>query len=139
MKPEGEYKIVDFMKKDVLEVTPETTVRKVAKLMETKHVSSAVVCENKKLLGIITEKDLARKIVAKGLNADEALAKDIMTTDLLTIGPEKSLYDAMLKLNKKKVTHLPVVSNGKIVGIITSMDILRTQPSYMEILAGPRV
>ena len=139
MKPEGEYRIVDFMKKDVLQVTPETPVRKVAKLMATKHVSSAVVCENKKLLGIITEKDLARKIVAKGLNADEALAKDIMTTDLLIIEPEASLYDAMLKLNRKKVTHLPVVSNGKIVGIITSMDILRTQPSYMEILAGPKI
>ena len=139
MKPEQEYKVGEFMKKDLIQVTPETSVRKVAEVMAKKHVSSVVVCTNKKLVGIITEKDLARKIVAKGLNADEALAKDIMTTDLLTIEPETSLYDAMLKINKKKVTHLPVVSNGKIVGIITSMDILRTQPSYMEILAGPRV
>ena len=139
MKPEQEYKVGEFMKKDLIQVTPETSVRKVAEVMAKKHVSSAVVCTNKKLVGIITEKDLARKIVAKGLNADEALAKDIMTTDLLTIEPETNLYDAMLKLNKKKVTHLPVVSNGKIVGIITSMDILRTQPSYMEILAGPKI
>tara|TARA_Y100000031_G_scaffold111053_1_gene122419 strand:+ start:232 stop:651 length:420 start_codon:yes stop_codon:yes gene_type:complete len=139
MKPEQDYKVKEFMKKDVVRVTPETSVRKAAEVMAAEHVSSAVVCENKKLLGIITEKDLARKIVAKGVDADKALAKDIMTTDLTTIEPEKNLYDAMLKLNKKKVTHLPVVKDNEIVGIISSMDILKVQPSYMEILAGPKV
>ena len=139
MKPEQEYKVKDFMKKDVIMVTPKTSVRKVAEVMAAEHVSSALICENKKLLGIVTEKDLARKIVAKGLDADKALAKDIMTTDLVTIEPEKSLYDAMIKLNKKKVTHLPVIKNKEVIGILTSMDILRVQPSYMEILAGPKV
>ncbi len=139
MKPESEYKVWEFMKRDLVEVVPETSVKKAAEIMAKKHVSSAVVCENKKLLGIITEKDLARKIVARGLDADKALAKDIMSTNLITIEPEKSLYDAMLKLNKKKLTHLPVVKDNQIIGIITSMDILRTQPSLMEIYAGPRV
>ncbi|MFH0876541.1 MAG: CBS domain-containing protein [archaeon] len=139
MKPEQEYKVKEFMKTNVLRVTLETSVRKVAEVMAAKHVSSAVVCENNKLLGIITEKDLARKIVAKGIDADKALAKDIMTADLVTIDPEKSLYDAMLKLNEKKVTHLPVIKNKEVIGILTSMDILRIQPSYMEILAGPKV
>jgi len=139
MKPEQEYKVKEFMSKDVVSVTPETSVRKAAEVMAAEHVSSAVVCENKRLVGIITEKDLARKIVAKGVDADKALAKDIMTSELVTIEPEKSLYDAMLKLNKKKVTHLPVVKNNVLVGIISSMDILKVQPSYMEILAGPKV
>ena len=139
MKPEQEYKVKEFISKDVVSVTPETSVRKAAEVMAAEHVSSAVVCENKRLVGIITEKDLARKIVAKGVDADKALAKDIMTSELVTIEPEKSLYDAMLKLNKKKVTHLPVVKNNVLVGIISSMDILKVQPSYMEILAGPKV
>ena len=139
MKPEQEYKVKEFMSKDVVSVTPETSVRKAAEVMAAEHVSSAVVCENKRLVGIITEKDLARKIVAKGVDADKALAKDIMTSELVTIEPEKSLYDAMLKLNKKKVTHLPVVKNNVLVGIISSMDILKVQPSYMEILAGLKV
>jgi len=139
MKPEQEYKVKEFMKKDVVIVTPETSVRKAAEVMAAEHVSSAMVCKNKRLVGIITEKDLARKIVAKGVDADKALAKDIMTSELVTIEPEKSLYDAMLKLNKKKVTHLPVVRNNVLVGIISSMDILRVQPSYMEILAGPKI
>ena len=139
MKPEQDYKVKEFMKENIVQVTPKTIVRKVAEVMAAEHVSSVIVCVNKKLLGIITEKDLARKIVAKGVDAEKVTAKEIMTIDLVTIEPEKSLYDAMLKLNKKKVTHLPVVSNNEVVGILTSMDILRVQPSYMEILAGPKV
>ena len=136
MKPEQDYKVKEFMKKDVVKVTPGTTVKKAAEVMAAEHVSSALVCENKKLLGIITEKDLARKIVAKGLDAERMMAKDIMSTDLVTIDPDKSLYDAMIKMNNKKVTHIPVVKGKEIVGILTSMDILRVQPSYMEILAA---
>ncbi len=139
MKPEQDYTVEEFMRKDIVQVTPETSVRKVAEVMAAEHVSSVVVCENKKLFGIITEKDLAMKIVAKGVDAEKVTAREIMTADLVTIEPEKSLYDAMLKLNKKKITHLPVVKDKEIVGILTSMDILRVQPSYMEILAGPKV
>ncbi|MBW2976175.1 CBS domain-containing protein, partial [Candidatus Woesearchaeota archaeon] len=137
MKPEQEYNVRDFMKTELVEVNPETSVKKVAEIMAEKHVSSAIVAKEKAIAGIITEKDLARKIVAKGLDAEKVTAKDIMTVDLVTVNPETSLYDAMLKLNEKKITHLPVVRENKIVGIITSMDILRVQPSYMEILAGP--
>ncbi|MCH7928064.1 MAG: CBS domain-containing protein, partial [Candidatus Dadabacteria bacterium] len=74
---------------------------------------------------------MARKVVAKGLDAGEITVKDIMTTELVIIEPEKSLYDAMILLNKKKIKHLPVIKNNVVVGIITSMDILRVQPSYM--------
>ena len=137
MKPEQEYKVKEFMSKDVVSVTPETSVRKAAEVMAAEHVSSALVCENKKLLGIITEKDLARKIVAKGLDADKIMAKDIMTTDVVTVSSNTSLYDAMVLINKRKIKHLPVVDNNAVVGIITAMEILRIQPSYMEILANP--
>ncbi len=71
----------------------------------------------------------------EGLNVEEITAKDIMTTELITVEPNKSLYDAMILLNKKKIKHLPVLENNVLVGIITVMDILRVQPSYMEILA----
>ena len=137
MKPEQDYKVSEFMTKDVVKVTTETSVRKCAEVMAAEHVSSTTVTEDEAIVGIITEKDLARKIVAKGVDADKVMAKDIMTTDLVTVEPEASLYDAMLKLNKKKITHLPVVRNNVIIGIITSMDILKVQPSYMEILANP--
>src|SRR3989338_8839373 len=104
MKPEQDYNVKEFMNKDVVQVRPETSVRKAAEIMAAEHVSSALICENKKLLGIITEKDLARKIVAKGLDAEKIKVKDRMSIDLVTVEPETSLYDAMIKLNKKKIT-----------------------------------
>ena len=137
MKPETDYKVAEFMNKDLVQVTPDTPVKRCAEVMAAKKVSSALVTEKKKILGIVTEKDLARKIGAKGLNADKVLAKDIMTTDLVTVSPNTSLYDAMLLIEKRKIKHLPVVDHGSVVGIITAMEILRIQPSYMEILANP--
>lgn len=137
MKPETEYKVGEFMTKDLVQVTPDTTVRRCAEVMAAERVSSALVTEKKKILGIVTEKDLARKIVAKGLDADEILAKDIMTRDLVTVSSNTSLYDAMVLIDKKKIKHLPVIDKNVVVGIITAMEILRVQPSYMEILANP--
>ena len=137
MKPETDYKVEEFMNKDIVQVTPETNVKRCAEVMAAEHVDSALVTEDKRIAGIVTEKDLARKVVAKGLDVGEITVKDIMTTELVIIEPEKSLYDAMILLNKKKIKHLPVIKDNVIVGIITSMDILRVQPSYMEILANP--
>ena len=138
MKPESEYKVGEFMNRDLVQVSPETSVKRCAEVMAAERVSSALVTDKKRVLGIVTEKDLARKIVAKGLDAEEILAKDIMTTDVLTVSSNTSLYDAMVLINKRKIKHLPVVDKNVVVGIITAMEILRIQPSYMEILAAPR-
>ena len=136
MKPEHDYLISEFMNKNLVKVTPDTPVKNCAEVMAAERVSSVIISENNSLKGIITEKDLCRKIVAKGLDGNEVRVKDIMTTDLVTIDSDASLYDAMLKLNKKQIKHLPVVSNNVTVGIITAMDILKVQPAYMEILAS---
>ncbi|MEK6949863.1 MAG: CBS domain-containing protein [Nanoarchaeota archaeon] len=137
MKPELDYKVAEFMNRDLVQVRPDTSVKRCAEVMAAERVSSALVTEKKKVLGIVTEKDLARKIVAKGLDAEEIMAKDIMSTDVVTVSSNTSLYDAMVLINKRKIKHLPVVDNNVVVGIITAMEILRIQPSYMEILANP--
>ncbi len=135
MKPEDSYPVSEFMQKDLVEVTPGTSVKAAAEVMASQRVSSAVVIENSKIQGIVTEKDLARKIVAKGLDPHETMVQDIMTRDLITTTPDTSLYDAMVLLNDKKIKHLPVVDNGIVVGLITAMDILRVQPALMDIIA----
>ncbi|MAG15829.1 CBS domain-containing protein [Candidatus Woesearchaeota archaeon] len=137
MKPEQDYTVSEFMNKDLVAVNPRTTAKECAEVMAAEKVSSAVVTENSALAGIVTEKDLARKIVAKGVDANKIMVKDIMTTGVITVEPSTSLYDAMVLLNNKKIKHLPVVSDNAVVGIITAMEILRIQPSYMELLASP--
>jgi signal-transduction protein with cAMP-binding, CBS, and nucleotidyltransferase domain len=136
MEPGDGYKVGEFMSMDVVKVSPESSVFDCANVMASKHVSSIVVLEGTALKGIVTEKDLARKIVAKGLDAKQTLVKDIMTTEVLTVEPDTSLYDAMVLLNKKKIKHLPVIKGNVVAGIITAMDILRVQPSYMEVLSA---
>ncbi len=136
MKPEQDYTVREFMTKDVVEVTLGTTAKRCAEVMAAEKVSSAIVTENNSLVGIVTEKDLARKIVAKGLDANRILVKDIMATELVTVEPEATLYDAMLLINKKKIKHLPVVKDNVVLGIITAMEILKIQPAYMELLAS---
>lgn len=126
------------MTKDLVQVSQETTVKQCAEVMVAERVSSAVVLENNAVTGIITEKDLAKKVVAKGLDANKLLVKDVMSVDLVTVEPETSLYDAMLKLTKNKIKHLPVVRDNVALGIITAMDILRVQPSYMEVLSAAK-
>ncbi len=138
MNPENDYTIGEFMTRDIVEVTPGTTAMSCVEVMEAEKVSSVLVIEGNRLLGIITEKDLARKVVGKGLDAKEVMAKDIMTKDLLTAAPETSLYDAMLMLGSRKIKHLPVVKDNIPLGMITAMDILRVQPSYMDILKAPK-
>jgi len=138
MKPEQDYTVGDFMTKDLVQVSQETTVKQCAEVMVAERVSSAVVLENNAVTGIITEKDLAKKVVAKGLDANKLLVKDVMSVDLVTVEPETSLYDAMLKLTKNKIKHLPVVRDNVALGIITAMDILRVQPSYMEVLSAAK-
>lgn len=135
MNPEEEYTVGEFMTRDLVEVTPGTTAMKCAQVMQAERVSSIVVLENNRLVGILTEKDLARKVVAGGLDAAKVMVKDIMTKDPLSVEPETSLYDAMLKLNSRKIKHLPVVKDNVPLGIITAMDILKVQPSLMEVLS----
>ncbi len=136
MKPEQDYTVGEFMTKDVVEVTPGTTAKQCAEVMAAEKVSSAIVTENNAISGIVTEKDLARKIVAKGLDANRILVKDIMATELVTVEPETTLYDAILIINRKKIKHLPVVKGNIVLGIITAMEILKVQPAYMELLAS---
>ena len=137
MKPEEKYLVSEFMNKDVVAVGPTTTAKACAEVMAAERVSSAILTENSSIVGIITEKDLARKIVAKGLDANTALVKDIMTSNVVTIESTTSLYDAMVTFSSKKIKHLPVVDGNIVVGVITAMDILRVQPSFMELMASP--
>lgn len=136
MKPEEEYQISEFMNKDVVQVPVDTTAKQAAEIMAAEKVSSAIVTQSNQIAGIVTEKDFARKIVAKGLNPNDINVQDIMTSEVITIEPDATLYDAMLLLNEKKIKHLPVVADHVVVGVITAMDILKIQPSYMELLAS---
>jgi CBS domain-containing protein len=95
----------------------------VAQKMRKRRASSALVEEDGKLIGILTEKDLAQKIVAEGLSADGITVSEVMTADPISAPPERDCWAALSLMNVKGVRHLPVCIDGAAIGIVTLNDL----------------
>lgn len=126
-------KVMDAMTKKPISVTPIETVTNCTKLMLEKHVGSLLVKENEKLLGILTERDLVR-MISLGVDPETTKVKQIMTTKIVTITPEKDIYEAILLMNKENLRRLPVILDNRIIGLITLRDILTLQPTLFDLI-----
>ena len=126
--------VADAMTINVISVTPDFTLPKCAKVMDLNHIGAVVVKDNGQSLGIITEKDIVRKAVAKGISIKKAKVRDFMETELITINPDADIYDAMIKMRDSNIRHLPVVQGNEIVGLLTMKDILKIEPQLFELI-----
>ena len=124
--------IYDVMSHEVQKASPETLLVDIAKIMERKRVGSVVIIEGKKAVGIITEQDLARKAIAKGIDPNTTAASVIMNPRLITITSSRDVYDAAVVMQNSEIKHLPVMDKGKLVGIITAKDMIRLEPYLIE-------
>ncbi len=115
-------KIKEIMSR-VIKISAGSTVSDAAKLMDEKNFGSLPVEENDKVIGIITERDVLRKIVARGKDPSTTTVKDIMTSPVITISPENSIEEANELMTEKKIRRLPVEEDGKVIGMITLKDI----------------
>lgn len=128
-------KVCDAMTNKPVTLSPSTLVSECAKIMAENHVGSIIVLEDGNLVGVVTEQDLVRKVIALGLNVTKTPLKAIMVFDVNVISPEADISEAILVMKNKNVRHLPVVSDNKLVGYITGKDILKLQPHLFETLA----
>lgn len=115
-------KIKDIMV-PIKKTSVDSTVTDAAKIMDVKNIGSLFIEEDGKVIGIITEGDVLRKIVAQGKDPSTTLVKDIMSSPLITIEPEKSIEEANELMAQHKIRRLPVDNNGEIVGIVSMTDI----------------
>ena len=115
--------VEDVMTKAIISVTNETTVFQVAKMMEQGGIGAVLVKKNGHLSGIITDRDYATKIVAHNLPSDTPV-EQIMSSPLITINFDESISDAAERMTSKKIRKLAVTDNGKIIGLITSTDLV---------------
>ncbi len=118
--------ILDSKGNAIFTITPDTTVYHALELMVEKNVSALLVMENDKLAGIFTERDYARKVVLKGKSSKETAIGDIMTSNLITVTSASSIDECMELMTGKYIRHLPVVDEGKLTGIISIGDVVRT-------------
>jgi len=117
----------------LLVAPPETTVAEAARMMAGRNVGAVLVVENELLLGIFTERDAVFRVVATGFDAKSTRIGDVMTPEPKTVGPERSFGYALLLMQENGFRHVPVVEEGKPVGIVSSRSAL--DPDMEEFVA----
>lgn len=125
--------VKEVMKTNLAIVKPMMPVLEAAKIMKDRRIGNVVVVEKKQPVGILTESDILKKVVADGKDAKEILVKDVMSTPIIVIDPYVTLEEAMKIMGKCNVRRLPVIENNELIGIITQKDISRISPILHEI------
>jgi len=127
------YKVIDVMTNKPVVAEKTDSLKDAAKKMVDANVNSLIIKELDKAVGIVTDEDLVRKVIAKGLDPKKTKVKDVMETDLITITPGKDIYDAMQLMRSHNIRQLPVLDKGKFVGFLTAKDILKIQPELFDL------
>jgi len=106
-------------------VSPDAPVYEAVAVMAARGIGAVLVIEQGSLVGIISAKDYGTRVVLQGKNGKDVLTRDVMTSPVLTVGPETKIVDGMEIMTTKKIRHLPVVENGELVGVVTLADLVR--------------
>lgn len=115
-------------------ISPKATVYEALEKMNEKEIGALVVMENNKVVGIISERDYARKIILQGKTSKKTLVKEAMSSHLFSVTPDTTVEDAMVLMTGKHVRHLPVFEKSKFVGIISIGDVLKLVISNKDFL-----
>jgi len=116
--------ILDSKGREIFSVAPDTTVFETLKLMAAKNIGAVLVLEGEKLVGIMSERDYARKIALKGKFSKEVPVKEIMSSEVICIGPEQTINNTKAIMINKRIRHLPVLEEDKLVGLISIGDVV---------------
>lgn len=125
----------EVMNKNVVTANTDLDMKKAADIMSKYSIGSLVILNEKKIVGIVTERNVLNA-VAEGRNCEATLVADIMTKKVITVEPDKKVEDAVKLMIDNKVKKLPVVDKGEIVGIITASDIIVVEPKLIEGIAN---
>ena len=125
--------LAEIMQKKVITIRPEATVQEAGKEMANHTVNSLVVINGSgKLVGILTNSDIIRNVVASGESSKKVLVSDIMTKDVIIASPEATLEEAANVMVKYKIKHLPIVHEDVVVGIVTTTDLITYEEALIE-------
>ena len=116
-------KLLDSIGHGVNTVSPGATVYDALALMAEKEIGALVVLEKKKMVGILSERDYARKIILKGKSSKETLVREIMTSDVIHVSPDQKVGKCLSLMTKKRIRHMPVLEEDRLVGLLTIEEI----------------
>ena len=117
--------ILDSKGHEIWSISPEATVFEAIKLMSTKSVGALLVMEGETLVGIVTERDYARKVILEGKSSKQTQVKEIMTKRVVGVGPAHTIEKCMALMTEKRIRHLPVVDNQCVIGLVSIGDLVK--------------
>lgn len=124
----------DVMSKPVLKIDSGKTVKEVGEILRKTRRDSLVVVEKNKAIGIVTDSDLIKKVIAKNLLPSKIKVRQVMSAPLVFVKPNDTLLDATRKMKKGNIKRLAVVEGGNLVGILNLTDIARNSPEMIDLL-----
>jgi CBS domain-containing protein len=128
-------RIADVLKNKatgVATVTPGATITELLALLAEKNVGAVPVVEGDRLVGIVSERDIVRRLAAHGAELLEVTVTDIMTTNVTTCAPEDAVADLARVMTSRRFRHLPVVVDGKVAGIVSIGDLVKARIDLLE-------
>jgi len=126
-------RIAELIEHQVLTVIePGFTVRNAARTMAEKNIGAVAVVHSGRLAGIFSERDIMSRVVAKGLDPDNTLVEVVMSRDLVVADPSENVDQALQKMYSIRARHLPVIENGKLVGMVSIRDLLEVDDAQQR-------
>jgi CBS domain-containing protein len=110
---------------EVFSVAPQDSVLHAIEVMATRHVGALLVMSQGSLIGIISERDYARKVILKNRSSHDTPVSDIMTSPAVSVTPEDTVHNCMQIMTERRFRHLPVVKGGRVVGMLSIGDLVK--------------
>ena len=121
---------------EVFGIAPSATILEALELMAEKNVGAVIVLDDSKLVGILSERDYARKVELGGLSSADTKVSEIMTTSVSTVSPNASVDHCMEMMTEGRFRHLPIVEDGSVIGVISIGDIVKAVIERQQALIG---
>jgi CBS domain-containing protein len=117
--------ILQIKGSDVWSIDPESTVYEALRRMADKGVGALLVMDKDQLIGILSERDYARKIILFNKSSRETLVREIMTSEVFTIHPDQTVHECMDLMTQKRIRHVPVLEDQHVLGVISIGDVVK--------------
>lgn len=130
------YELLEIKGRDVWSIDPEASVFEAIARMADRHVGALMVVDGEELVGVISERDYARRVILEGKSSKQVRVREIMTSSVVCASPEKRVDECMALMTDKRIRHLPILNDAKLVGVISIGDLVKAIISEQEFIIG---